>query len=117
MASKQDSRGHSVPLQRKQCPECSVYFEGTGRAVFCTPKHKASFHGRNQARGQVMVPLVLAWRAGRGQKAVAKQALRELARLSDAWNAEDRAAGRLPQSAYAGAKLANGWTAVDYAFG
>ena len=115
MTTKTDARGHSVPLQRKQCPECSAYFDGTGRSVFCSPSHKQAFHNRNQARGQVMMPLVLGWRAGRGQKLSAKAALRELARLADMWNAEDKAAGRVPQAEYARVKIANGWSAVDYA--
>lgn len=115
--TKTDARGRTQPLFTKTCPECCVVFKGTAVATFCCQAHKRAFHTRNQKRGQAMMPLLLAWRGGRGQKEVSKLAYAEMCRLADFWNAEDREAGRQSQAVYAAAKLKNGWTAVDYQFG
>jgi len=113
-ATKTDARGRVQPLFKLVCKECNTTFSGNARAVFCTPGHKRAFHQRNQKRGQVMMPLLLAWRGGRGQKETSKWAYGEMCRLADLWNAEDRAAGRAPQTAYAELKRRDYWTANDY---
>lgn len=112
--TKLDSRGRQQPQYRHICPECNAPFTGSIVATFCTPKHKQAFHGRSMKRGQVMMPLVIAWRSGRGQKEVSRWAYGEMCRLADLWASEDREAGRAPQAAYVAGKKAAGWSAVDY---
>jgi hypothetical protein len=113
-ATKTDARGRVQPLFKLVCKECNTTFSGNARAVFCTPGHKRAFHQRNQKRGQCAMPLLLAWRGGRGQKETSRWAYGELCRLADLWNAEDKAAGRAPQAAYAELKRRDFWTAADY---
>jgi uncharacterized Zn finger protein (UPF0148 family) len=83
---------------RMTCPECGVKFTRFHHsALFCSPAHQRAFHGRNMARGKVAMPYVQAWRSARNRKddaVVGRYAWAELCRMSDAWAAEDREAGR-----------------------
>lgn len=87
---------------RATCPECGERFTRSHhRQGFCTPAHKQAFHARTQARGQTITTLVQAWRAARSTrdplaKKAGKVAFSDLCALADRWNAEDRAAGRVP---------------------
>ena len=73
--------------------------KGNPHAAFCGAPCRQSFHRRQAARGQVALPILMAWRASRNRKAdreVGRQALMEACRLMDAWAADDRVAGRPP---------------------
>lgn len=87
------------------CPECGGTFEPQHhRAQFCSPAHAKAYNNRQLARGQRLVGLAQAWRLGRHfgpsadpeLKAAAAQAFRDLCRIADEFNAEDRAEGRVP---------------------
>lgn len=88
-------------------------FKGGVDAVFCTAAHKDAFHNRQAKRGKIMMPLILAWRGGRGQKDVSKWAWAQVAALADKWNAEDKAAGRTPMINYVVPKMRRNWSAAD----
>lgn len=98
----------------KTCPECGVTFiPGSGRQVFCTVDHKRAFHRLMAGRGQIMLPLSLAWQAGnrRGEDHAA-WARSQQDGLLRRWVREDRAAGRDP-SIVTRAKEALLWSHVD----
>ena len=101
-------------IPHRQCPECSQPFTAAhGRQVFCCAEHKERFHTVMKVRGNVAMPFMLAWRAGRrGNRADTAYALGVMAALSDRWNAEDKACGRRPDLIVA-AKRGEGWLAVD----
>lgn len=87
----------------KRCPNCgeNVPRKKRGQArIYCGSKCRDAFHKRMRDRGRAMAPFVLCWRAGRGSKGNAKSAFQELCRIADAYNAEDREAGRPPMSDY-----------------
>lgn len=97
------SQPAAAPRQRKRCPECGAETPPKKRGVmkiFCDSKCRARYHARSKARGQPLIPLLLAWRTGRGQTDVAQRAYRELNTILDAFAAEDRAAGRPPAAEY-----------------
>lgn len=102
---------------RHACPECAEQFIGSRDAVFCSPAHKNTHGNRSMKRGRIMVPLVLAWRAGKSgsekTKGSSKWAFSELCRLADRWNKEDRDAGRAPMGDYLLPKINTGWTVAD----
>lgn len=51
------------------CPYCSAEFRTASRdRQFCTDEHKAAFHNRSSKVGRTVIPLALAWRAGRNIK-------------------------------------------------
>jgi hypothetical protein len=105
------------PQKMHTCPECGERFSGSFDAKFCSVKHKQAFHNRSAKRGVVMIPLIMAWRGGRGGTEQAKWAYSELCRLADFWKAEDKAAGRMDAQQFVTPKMRDGWSAVDYAFG
>jgi len=112
--------GHNKPPKKarrrfkRTCCECGVEFLANDvQGRFCDKKHKDAWKNRSLKRGAIMVPLVLAWRAGRGSKEEAKWAYKELCKLADQWNAEDRAAGRTPMAKYLLPKMRSGWSAAD----
>ena len=111
--TKPDARGRQQPQYRRICPECNQPFMGSLVASFCSAKHKQAFHTRSMKRGQMLTPLAMAWRGGRGQKEISRRAYAEQCRLLDMWNAEDRAAGRMTMAEYTERKLKNGWTAAN----
>lgn len=82
------------------CPWCAAPFTPTKpNQLFCARAHKLAFHQLERTRGARLATLAMAWRLGRNTisiagKATAKEALAEMCRLADLWNAEDRAAGR-----------------------
>lgn len=99
----------------RPCPECGVTFTPHHHAqTFCTTKHQQAFHKLMAKRGQIMVPFALVWRRGKHGKNRddASFSMQTHAQLTDAWNAEDRAAGRDPTLIVA-AKRAAKWKAVD----
>lgn len=98
------------------CPECAVRFKGSFDARFCSTKHKQAFHNRSAKRGVVMIPLLMAWRGGRGRSAEAKWAYGEMCKLADLWKAEDKAAGRMEMETFVKPKMRSYWTATDYMF-
>ncbi len=117
-ASTRPARAKAAkPQMMHTCPECGERFKGAYDQRFCTTKHRHAFHNRSGKRGVVMMPLMLAWRRGRGSGDTAKWAYGEMCRLADIWNAEDKAAGRMAPEVYIRDRRANGWSAVDYAFG
>ncbi len=105
------------PQKTGTCPECGEKFKGPFDKLFCSTTHKQAWHNRAAKRGVVMMPLVLAWRGGRGSTEEAGWAWGEIAQLADAFNAEDVKAGRMSAGKYARRRRAAGWSAVDYAFG
>ena len=96
------------------CPECGASFAPTHpRQAFCTRSHAQRFHNRNKARGQVLLPLAQLSRAGKsGFNDQKRWALRQYNALVDAFNREDKAAGRRPDLAVS-RKMAKGWAAAD----
>lgn len=65
---------------------------------FCSATCREAFYNRMSKRGRVAMPLLLAWRAGRGSGADSRTALAELCAYADHCNAEDRAANRPPMA-------------------
>lgn len=102
---------------RRVCPECSASFMGGPDALFCSTAHKTAWHNRAGGRGRNAVPLMQAWRGGRGRKGdeMASWAYGELCALADLYNEEDRRAGRIPAAEYLRPRKALGWKAVDLA--
>lgn len=101
---------------RRTCPECGVAFLGGPDARFCTTTHKDAWHNRAGKRGKVAMPLVQAWaqaRGRRGDKELRAWAFRELEKLADYYNAQDRAAGRMSAVDYLRPKMRAGWRAVE----
>lgn len=99
---------HFRPVSRV-CPECNETFETPSRKkTFCCDAHKLAFHNRNAARGKVLIPLAMAWRAGRGSGDTAKKAFAQLTSTLDRFVREDREAGRLPMAQYLQCSFARG---------
>lgn len=101
---RSDSLGGSAAVKpKKLCPECggAVGPKTKGVAkIFCQAKCRSKFHARSKARGQVLVPLLLAWRVGRGSTETSKAANAEMIKITDRFAQEDRAAGRPPMADY-----------------
>lgn len=96
-----DARPAAKP--KKRCPECGgeVGPKTKGLAkIFCSTNCRSKFHARSKARGQVLVPLLLAWRVGRGSTDISKAAHAEMIQITDRFAAEDREAGRPPIGDY-----------------
>lgn len=94
----------AAPRPRRRCPECGAETPLKKRGVikiFCDGKCRARYHARSKARGQPLVPLLLAWRHGRGSSGTPSQAFQQLVTILDTFIAEDRAAGRPPAAEYA----------------
>ena len=94
---------HPASKPKKLCPECGgeVGPKTKGVAkIFCQAKCRSKFHARSKARGQVLVPLLLAWRVGRGSTETSKAAHAEMIQITDRFAQEDRAAGRPPIGDY-----------------
>lgn len=81
------------------CAECGQAFKAThGRQTFCTPQEKERYYNRQSKRGKVIMDLLQVWRGAKSRRGDqdGKWAFGELCRLLDAWNLEDRKAGRRP---------------------
>lgn len=108
-------------FQGRVCPECQQPF-GTDKSaqVFCSEAHKLAFHNRSSAIGRVIVPLAMAWRAGRNHKggapkakayrATAARAFGDLCAAIDVAVADDTANGRLPKLDYLRGRAARNGT-------
>lgn len=82
----------------RPCENCgTVFTPSRGRQVFCQVACKSAAKDRAAVRGKVILPLALAWRAGRGSKdkATTTRAFRELCAMLDRYAAEDAKAGRV----------------------
>lgn len=100
----------------KVCPECGrpVYRKTKKGPVptFCCPEHKVAFNNRQIVRGRVIISLAMAWRQQRGKKGTGSAAYREMIRIVDKFNAEDREAGRPLVTNYV-ADLFQDWRSYD----
>lgn len=96
---------------RRRCPETNEIFETTAHdRLFATDKAKADFHNRSSKIGRSLVPLALAWRAGRNIKgkdaksrayrATAAAAFNGLCSLLDEALREERESGRMTKIEY-----------------
>jgi hypothetical protein len=97
------SQAGADEAKRKRCPECGAEVGRTTRGVmkiFCSKAHKAKYHARSKARGQALVPMLLAWRTGRGSTEISKKAYAQVCMILDDFAAEDRKAGRPPVGEY-----------------
>jgi endogenous inhibitor of DNA gyrase (YacG/DUF329 family) len=99
------------------CPNCGDPVirksERGPRPVYCSTECRKAKGNRDLARGSVIVTLAQAWRIDRGQGQIAKTAFAEFVAILDAFNAEDRDAGR-PRADLAAAKLLDsGYRYID----
>lgn len=96
------------------CPECGASFvRMNGRQMFCSIPHRVAFHRLMANRGQIMLPLALAWQAGnRKGEDHAAWARNQKDGLLRRWVQEDKAAGRDP-SLVTRAKETAKWSHVD----
>jgi hypothetical protein len=101
---------------KRSCPECAQGF-ATPRVnkLFCSSPCQIKHNNRQLQRGQRLVSLAQAWRAGKdiarpdksknpsaeakALKTAAKEAFDSMCRELDAMTAEDRAAGRMHPTA------------------
>lgn len=101
---RSDSPGGSAAAKpKKLCPDCGTEVGAKTKGIakiFCNAKCRSKFHARSKARGQVLVPLLLAWRVGRGSTELSKSAHAEMIQIADRFAQEDRAAGRPPIGDY-----------------
>lgn len=84
----------------RTCAECGEKFTAkhTG-AQFCAPAHKTAFHNRQKGRASVVM-LAMAYRQKRGGKGTGAECFREMCRLLDLFNEEDRKAARPSAASY-----------------
>lgn len=96
---------------RRRCPETNTVFTTeTHDRLFSDDVAKAAFHNRSSKIGRSLVPLAMAWRAGRNAKGptaearalrhTAANAFAAMCRILDEAVAEDRDAGRMPKLDY-----------------
>ncbi len=84
----------------RTCPECGEAFAASHpRKLFCSKAHGVAYNNRQLVRGQALVGLAQAWRAGRGRKSeadrnAARDAMVEFFRAVKRMTDEDLAAGR-----------------------
>ena len=97
---------HAAPARKRAtfgvraCPECGAKFKANHPgAQFCTPAHKTAFHNRQKGRASVVM-LAMAYRQKRGAKGTGAECFKEMCRLLDLFNAEDREAGRPGAASY-----------------
>lgn len=89
-----------MPRLTRTCPECGeVFVTEHPRKLFCKAACSKAYANRELVRGQSMVGLAKAWRAGRGRgKAADREAARvagvELMRMIRRFIDEDKAQGR-----------------------
>lgn len=100
----------------RACAECGGRFGAKHPAAqFCSPAHKTAFHNRQKGRSHVIM-YAMAYRQGRGKKGTPADCLKEMCRLLDQFNREDREAGRPSAVAYVeGLKRRDMW-GQSYAF-
>lgn len=84
----------------RTCCECGQKFVAKHPgAGFCTPAHKTAFHNRQKGRSSVVM-IAMAYRQKRGGKGTGAEAFKEMCRLLDLFNEEDRKAGRPSAATY-----------------
>lgn len=88
---------------RTKCPECGgvVPIAKKRARVFCCDAHKNNHANRMAARGKSLAKVSMGWRITRGSGANGKLLFSEMTSMLDAWNAEDREAGRMRAEEYA----------------
>lgn len=99
----QPSAASASASKRKRCPECGTDVPPKKRGImkiFCDSKCRSQYHARSKARGQVLTPLALAWRTGRGSTDVSKKAYAAFVQALDDFAAADRKAGKPPVGEY-----------------
>jgi hypothetical protein len=104
----------------RQCPNCSAdVIRKPGRGglkTFCNPKCKSEFQARQMNEGRAILAFAKAWRECRNRKEdreIGAQALRELCKLVDEFNAKDRAAGRPRATEYVRRQFDYGYLYAD----
>lgn len=84
----------------RTCAECGAKFTaGHQQAQFCSTAHKTAFHNRQKGRSSVVM-LAMAYRQKRGGKGTGAESFKEMCRLLDLFNEEDRKAGRPSAASY-----------------
>jgi hypothetical protein len=78
------------------CQNCGN--ECPAKNSFCAQTCREAFYNRMSKRGRVAMPLLLAWRAGRGSGGSSKTAFAELCAYADHCNAEDKEKNRPPMA-------------------
>lgn len=95
------------------CPWCGEGFTAThGRQLYCCGEHRTAMKILNMKRGDIALPFLLRWRQRPRGTDEYRYAVRELSALGDAWNSEDRAAGRRTDLIVAD-RLQRGWASAD----
>lgn len=85
---------------RRTCAECGEQFVATHPgSQFCTKEHKTAFHNRQKGRASV-IAYAMAYRQKRGAKGLGADCFKEMCRLLDLFNEEDRNAGRPSAASY-----------------
>jgi len=99
------------------CPNCGKAPERKNlrgpAPTYCGPECKREKNNRDLARGAAIVSLAQAWRIDRGTGEIAKGAFAEVCAILDAFNAEDRDAGRPRADFYAAKLLSTGTRYID----
>lgn len=84
----------------RKCGECGEAFTANHvSSGFCCPAHKLAFHNRQKGRASVVI-IAMAYRQKRGGKGTGAEAFKEMCRLLDVFNEEDRKAGRPSAASY-----------------
>lgn len=84
----------------RTCAECGERFVANHPgSQFCTATHKLAFHNRQKGRSSVVM-IAMAYRQKRGAKGTGAEAFKEMCRLLDLFNEEDRKAGRPSAASY-----------------
>jgi hypothetical protein len=101
----------------KICPGCGQKVDRQGargpKATYCTAACKREKNNRDIQRGGVIVGFAQAWRVNRGSGEIAQASFAELCSILDAFNAEDRDAGRPRADIYAAKLLSTGTRYMD----
>lgn len=110
----QTAPARDLPLSGHCCPECNQrFYMKHPRQLFCKPVHKNAWETRQRLRGLQFLTFGVAARVtrngSRGDKETGKRAGRDADFLIAQWREEDRAAGRMSQSEFAGLRYRFGY--------
>lgn len=108
---------HKVTDEKQRlCPECGLPIIRKSKKgpmpTFCCAGHKIAFNNRQTVRGRAIISLAMAWRQQRGKKGVGSESYKEMIRIIDKFNSEDREAGRPLVTLYAEGLLSD-WRSYD----